>query len=661
MAWGDVFPTMSRRLSQLLCAVAVAWPSDGLAVDGVGPQWRNGLVVTFKPANGGSADTTVRPHFMLYVPRAQAPTPFVAPGGFTAEWEGGIQLDLRDRFVFQAELNGSLKLELNGAVVLEATSDGGTTEPTRRIRLNSRTNRLKASYTSPPDGDAFFRLYWATPDFANEPIPPRFLKHTPSERLARGAALRRGRQLAARHRCFNCHATGAPARGMPELAMDSPALDGIGSRRDAGWMAEWIFNPARLRSQATMPVMLHGVTAKADARAIASFLSLLKTGEAVPGTTHDAETVETGKKLFTQFNCAACHTTAGQAPAPGKVALGQVRWKFGQAGSLAAFLKNPQAHYRWNRMPNFALKPDEAAALAAHLFQSAGLAKRDPLPTDPATVAKGRELVQSTGCLNCHALKLDNQYSAPPIADLANGCLADKPARAPRYALGESDRAALRLFLRDGTASLGQASLAEFALRQSAGLHCASCHGQVALIPPLNVLGGKLKPEWSGRLLNGSLAKRQRPWLPARMPAFPAQADGLAKGLALLHGHPPVTPPDLPVDAGKSAIGRKLVSANGGFFCFSCHGIGKLEPAQVFDAQGINLARVGDRLLPEYFRRWMRSPLRIDPQTKMPAYFNQGRSALFDVLDGDADRQIEALYHYILQGNGMIPPEAPGK
>ena len=79
----------------------------------------------------------------------------------------------------------------------------------------------------------------------------------------------------------------------------------------------------------------------------------------------------------------------------------------------------------------------------------------------------------------------------------------------------------------------------------------------------------------------------------------------------------------------------------------------------MFDAQGINLAKVGIRLLPDYYRRWMRNPLRIDPQTKMPAYFNQGRSALFDVLDGDAERQIDALYQYILQGDRMIPPGAP--
>lgn len=147
---------MSFRPAKLLFALATVWPCAGVAAAEAKPVLLDGLAVTFKSQNGAQEDTTVRPHFMLYVPLGQAPTPFVAPGAFTAEWEGVIQLDLRDRFVFQAELNGSFKLELNGAVVLEATSDGGTTDPTRRIRLNSRSNTLKATYTSPPGGDAFF-------------------------------------------------------------------------------------------------------------------------------------------------------------------------------------------------------------------------------------------------------------------------------------------------------------------------------------------------------------------------------------------------------------------------------------------------------------------------------------------------------------------------
>ena len=130
-----------RVRSLLFLIAALAWPS---AKDT--PVLQDGLAVTFQPAAGGSVDHTVRPHFMLYVPAGEAPSPFVASGSFTAEWEGVIHLDLRDRFVFQAELNGSLKLELNGNPVMEATGTGGMTEPTKRIRLNSRSNTLKGTF-----------------------------------------------------------------------------------------------------------------------------------------------------------------------------------------------------------------------------------------------------------------------------------------------------------------------------------------------------------------------------------------------------------------------------------------------------------------------------------------------------------------------------------
>ena len=132
-----------------------------------------------------------------------------------------IHLDLRDRFVFQAELNGSLKLELNGNPVMEATGTGGMTEPTKRIRLNSRSNTLKATFTSPGKGDAFFRLYWSTPDYGNEPISPKYLKHAPNENLAKG---RRCGEVDSWRRSIGVSSATPPMRrvkGMPELAMDA--------------------------------------------------------------------------------------------------------------------------------------------------------------------------------------------------------------------------------------------------------------------------------------------------------------------------------------------------------------------------------------------------------------------------------------------------------
>ena len=133
----------------------------------------------------------------------------------------------------------------------------------------------------------------------------------------------------------------------------------------------------------------------------------------------------------------------------------------------------------------------------------------------------------------------------------------------------------------------------------------------------------------------------------ARMPAFKSWAPWLAEGLAAEHGWPPHTGPDASINLELAAVGRKLASKEGGFSCVSCHAVGSVEASEVVESEGINFVHVAERLLPDYFRRWVRNPLSIDPATKMPVYFDEGRSPLPEVLDGDAERQIEALWQYI--------------
>ena len=143
------------------------------------------------------------------------------------------------------------------------------------------------------------------------------------------------------------------------------------------------------------------------------------------------------------------------------------------------------------------------------------------------------------------------------------------------------------------------------------------------------------------------------------MPAFPARAQTLADGLAMEHGFPPRTAPEPAVDSEAAKIGQKLVSAAGGFSCISCHGIGEMAATQVFEAPGINFVQSGERLLKNYFQRWVRNPLQIDPTTKMPVYFDEeGRSPLTDFYDGDGLRQIQALWEYVRLGEKMPPPPA---
>jgi mono/diheme cytochrome c family protein len=195
-------------------------------------------------------------------------------------------------------------------------------------------------------------------------------------------------------------------------------------------------------------------------------------------------------------------------------------------------------------------------------------------------------------------------------------------------------------------------------------LNCAACHGQLEGFPPLDLLGGKLKPEWAARFIAGEIPHKVRydahprgeVWLEARMPAFKARAELLAAGLAARHGYPPVTFAEPPAEPALAELGRKLIGKDGGFSCVACHAVGPALAMEVFESEGINLAESADRLLPDYYRRWFRAPSTIDPQTKMPAYFDEGRSPLNEILEGDQEKQIGAVWEYLKLRDKMPAP-----
>jgi mono/diheme cytochrome c family protein len=270
-----------------------------------------------------------------------------------------------------------------------------------------------------------------------------------------------------------------------------------------------------------------------------------------------------------------------------------------------------------------------------------------------ANPAVGKELVQKSGCLNCHALDLPNQFKASPFNKIVanaplQGCLSANAPAAPRFSFSESDRADLHAFLSSSDASHSpKIPDAEFAIRATTALRCTQCHTDAALPAPI-ALGGKLNPDWSVQFIAGKISEKPRPWLKARMPAFPAYATNIAAGLANLHGFPAHSSPAPAPNPDLIPTGEKLISATGGFSCVACHALGSSTVQLIVESPGVNLAYSGDRLLPDYFHRWLMNPLAIDPGTKMPAYFDaEGRSQLHEFFDGDAAKQIDAMWHYI--------------
>ena len=365
-----------------------------------------------------------------------------------------------------------------------------------------------------------------------------------------------------------------------------------------------------------------------------------------------------------------------------------------QPPALATYLLNPNRLDPWSRMPRTELEADEAASLAAYLLAvtpangEAPPVRRDP-PGDPE---RGRRLAEELRCRSCHSLPGgDPPPAAAPLERLAGAhriwvADADGVARHPRYDFEPTEIDAIERLLAEDAASFSRAVPVEYAERRLRASGCIACHtrdgvpaswspppaaatvpagesvadlfalpadtedgaGPDHLPPDLTWTGEKLSSDWLADFLSGRTADRPRPHLRVRMPAFAARADLLAAGLHHQHGLP-AEPADVqPIDPELAAIGRDLIRGDR-LGCHSCHALGE-DPALGGEGseETINFDLVRRRLRRPYFDRFLRDPQRIQPGSKMPQFVDEdGYTALYDVLDGEAERQFEAIWHFL--------------
>jgi mono/diheme cytochrome c family protein len=477
--------------------------------------------------------------------------------------------------------------------------------------------------------------------------------------LKKDSELRLGRELVVEHRCLNCHSSTPLKDGIPELAMDAPHFDGIGSRRNVEWMAAWIADPKALRPNSRMPKMVHGAKASEDAAAIAAYLGSLESTEKLPAVTLSKDSLDAGKKLFETLHCAACHVPpdSSEKAAAHKLSLNQVEKKFTPV-ALVQFLKQPDQHFNWIRMPTFKLSDEQRLQLAAYLHPGAAGEEK---PVESGLVERGKKLARDSGCFSCHSAKDQTPRKSKEWGTLnwKNGCLSEQATeKSPWFAFQNNDLAAIRAFAATGVESLHRHVPVEFAARQVKNLNCASCHGEFEGFPPLEILGQKLKPEWMGKFIAGEVSDKPRPWLESQMPGFGQRGHLLSQGLSMQYGFSPKTAPEKPVDKEAAEIGHKLISAQPvGFSCVQCHGVGNFAATAVFEAPGNNLTHSADRMQESFYRRWLRNPTLIDSQSKMPVFFDEeGRSPLPSYYEGDGEKQISAIWEYFKLRDKMPAP-----
>jgi hypothetical protein len=149
-----------------------------------------------------------------------------------------------------------------------------------------------------------------------------------------------------------------------------------------------------------------------------------------------------------------------------------------------------------------------------------------------------------------------------------------------------------------------------------------------------------------------------RPYMDARMPHFGDEAVGhLVEAFLAVDANASFAPADSSTAplSGADAIraGHRLAGTTG-LSCITCHTTAG-QPS--LGVPGMDLAIMHERLQPDWFRRWMDDPIALRDGTRMPSYFENGRSILGRILDGDATAQIDALWAWMSLGDALPLPE----
>ena len=655
----------------------------------------------------GPVDTRLARMPALYVGGGGPPSPFVGGGRFSSIWKGYIEADLNEEFVFSLEGRGTARLQVNG--VEAAVLSGEALASGEKVSLKSGVNAIQLDYTSPAEGDAAIQVLWESSDVPREPISATRYWHDEDEAVLHGERLRDGRALLGEYRCLKCHrpedAGTTAAFRMPELDMDAPALDGAGLKFNEAWVARWILDPKSMQTESSMPSMFHGsddAINVGQSNDIAAYLATLGSEKRNASTDDLRGSVDSGEVLFSELGCIACHRKRGE----GLLDEGDTRRTLDYVGAkwkpaaLADFISDPSHDYAWIRMPNFRLTPEESGSLAQFLLANNGTdASERGLARPNGDPARGKELLTSSGCLDCHTLNGAQSVATAPSferllqSDWQSGCMAETAGGnniAPDFNMTAVQRKALQDFSASDWKSLDRYVPVEFAARQFDTLNCLACHARdgvgdywatilrslapageseesmsvddfffepiateesvLVARPPLDWAGEKLRTEWTEQMLEGSLDYKPRPLMTARMPGYAVYAKGLADGLAAEHGFSPTGALEREFDAQLAQTGLELIGIESGFSCASCHAIGD-EPALVgAETETINFVLVPERLRRRYFDRFLLNPPRLLPGTKMPQFVNSDMTtALKGIFEGDASRQTDAIWNYIMQ------------
>lgn len=177
--------------------------------------------------------------------------------------------------------------------------------------------------------------------------------------------------------------------------------------------------------------------------------------------------------------------------------------------------------------------------------------------------------------------------------------------------------------------------------------------------PVLYGEGRKVQSPWVFQFLRAPVTLR--PWLKVRMPTFPfheSESEALAHYFAAAAQEP--YPFQFMPEKEEAALAAKDRARPGRIDhasklfnsetvnCGKCHVRGKINPpGDPSDwAPDLTLAQV--RLRPNWIRRWLSDPQRVQPGTKMPTFFPEGEQRYQDLFPAPKEEQIDALVDFLM-------------
>ena len=334
--------------------------------------------------------------------------------------------------------------------------------------------------------------------------------------------------------------------------------------------------------------------------------------------------------------------------------------------------------------PGAAIQPLAAfvAATETGLDTSPAQPKANPddaITIDSGLVTKGKALFASAGCANCHQMNLDKKLIAPAVTAPAlaslkpgGGCLAESPHGVPQYSLNAAQRGALAAAIKSPPAPPKEP--AAVIANAMTTFNCFACHvrdkvggpleelnplfltsqpemgdeGRVP--PPLDGVGNKLNLDYFKQIIDKG--SHDRPYMHTRMPGFGMANVGPVVEAFVAADKAAAVPAVTfhTTDAKVKAAGRFLVGAQA-LSCFKCHTFAGQKAEGV---QGIDMVLMTKRVQRDWFQRYLLDPQQVRPGTRMPGSWPDGKTFYKDLLEGQTDAQIEAIWVYLKD-----PAQAP--